>query len=529
MVITSNISKSVILILGIGFSLLFSYLLYQSEKDVIMAELQQDVERRAAAFTLSLSMKFEALHTLTALLRQNPDFSYSDFRNEAKIVLDRHPDIQALEWMPLVQNNQREEYEQRLQHIHAGFTFVELDDNGNVIKAAERDFYYPVYYMEPYIGNEVAHGYDMSTSVSRLVSINRAIDSGRESVTEPLMLVQEKESQKSFLMFNPVYRDSFAPFANHREFFLGAVLGVFRIGDLYMTSEAGNIPHDIKILLYDLTGEDKALLHARVHDEDKAYNDEAAYSVDIDALFERDWRFEVVIADDYIAQRMSSQPYIILMLGVLLAIASVAYLDLIYKYISLIKCKNCELQNLSLRDPLTNLYNRRHFDDSLRLEWRRATRTGSNISMLVVDIDHFKRFNDSFGHMAGDLCLKRVAEALRKSVGRSHDSVFRYGGEEFAILLPDTTDPKSVAERCRENVEALGIKHPDSVEDVVTVSVGCVSIHPEKGDDYNELFLQADRALYDAKNAGRNRICEHLSSKVNSQASAIDFSRSVSR
>ncbi|WP_198159476.1 sensor domain-containing diguanylate cyclase [Grimontia marina] len=515
---------SVILIFGIGFSLLFSYMLYQSEKDVIMAEMQKDAERRAAAFTLSLSMKFEALHTLTALFRQNPDFSYSDFKNEAKIVLERHPDIQALEWMPIVRKEQREEYEQHLQYIHTGFTFVELDDGGNVIKAAERDFYYPVYYVEPYIGNEVALGYDMSTSAARLSSIDRAIDSGRESVTEPLMLVQESGSQTSFLMFNPVYRDGFVPFVNHREFFVGAVLGVFRIGDLYQTSEAGNIPHDVKLLLYDLTGEQKTLLHTRVHDEDKQYIGEMAYSVDIDALFDRDWRFEVFIADDYISQRMSSQPYIILILGVLLVIASAAYLDLIYKYISLIKCKNCDLQNISLRDPLTNLYNRRHFDDVLKKEWQRAIRAESSISMLVIDIDHFKRFNDSFGHMAGDLCLKEVAKAISQSMSRSNDSVFRYGGEEFAILLPNTTDPKSVAERCRQNVEALGIRHPDSVEEVVTVSVGCAFIRPEKGDDHNALFLEADRALYAAKKAGRNRVCEQLNQKDNALVGAIEFS-----
>ncbi|SHG73256.1 response regulator receiver modulated diguanylate cyclase [Massilia sp. CF038] len=171
---------------------------------------------------------------------------------------------------------------------------------------------------------------------------------------------------------------------------------------------------------------------------------------------------------------------------------------------------NVELQILSGQDGLTGLANRRRFDESLKKEWQRGCRNGTPLSLLMCDIDHFKKFNDSFGHVEGDLCLKRVAAVLIESLKRPGDLAARYGGEEFALLLPDTDleGARIVADQCLRHLAYIAIPAPSMGEDgaVVTLSMGVASVVPEEGGSKDDLIRRADRALYDAKHAGRNRV-----------------------
>lgn len=170
---------------------------------------------------------------------------------------------------------------------------------------------------------------------------------------------------------------------------------------------------------------------------------------------------------------------------------------------------NRMLQRLAVIDPLTAVANRRRFADTLEVEWRRAQRQSRPLSLLMVDIDAFKAFNDHHGHQAGDSCLRQVAEALAAAASRPGDTVARYGGEEFVILLADTdlTGSLAVAERVRSAVEALAIPHGFSAAaEVVTVSVGCATLTPDAGLASDVLITLADAAMYSAKREGRNRV-----------------------
>ena len=167
------------------------------------------------------------------------------------------------------------------------------------------------------------------------------------------------------------------------------------------------------------------------------------------------------------------------------------------------------VSRISTLDGLTGVANRRHFDETAGNEWRRAARSRLPLTLLLLDIDYFKRFNDSAGHQSGDDCLRRVAQTLRDSLHRAADLVARYGGEEFAILLPETDaeHAAAVAEAIRQHVEDLGIEHPDSPFDRVTVSLGIVTCVPPRDGTGLEAFIGvADQALYDAKRMGRNRV-----------------------
>lgn len=173
---------------------------------------------------------------------------------------------------------------------------------------------------------------------------------------------------------------------------------------------------------------------------------------------------------------------------------------------------NANLARLSTIDSLTDLPNRRRFDEALDAEWRRAARTRSPLSLILLDVDFFKRFNDGYGHRAGDECLRRVARALRTRSLRGTSIVARYGGEEFVVLLPDQSsrDAGVVARALRADVEGLGLPHAYSeVCSVVTISLGVATAIPSPGSAAGDLVELADSALYEAKRAGRNRFVVH--------------------
>ncbi|MBA1189661.1 PleD family two-component system response regulator [Pseudomonas entomophila] len=171
---------------------------------------------------------------------------------------------------------------------------------------------------------------------------------------------------------------------------------------------------------------------------------------------------------------------------------------------------NLVLQRLMNSDGLTGLSNRRHFDEYLELEWRRAMREQQQLSLLMIDVDYFKAFNDTFGHLAGDEALHKVATAIRGSCGRPSDLPARYGGEEFALVLPNTSPggARLVAEKLRQNVVALNIAHTSPHANAcLTVSIGLATQVPSIGTQCRQLILAADKGLYQAKASGRNQVC----------------------
>jgi len=168
-----------------------------------------------------------------------------------------------------------------------------------------------------------------------------------------------------------------------------------------------------------------------------------------------------------------------------------------------------ELKRISSTDGLTGLHNRRHFDETLDHELKRARREKQPLSLLLLDVDHFKQFNDHYGHPAGDVCLQQVASALKATVVRPGDLAARYGGEEFVAILPstDAAGALKVAEAVRCAISDLGIEHGfSSAGNVVTVSVGAATVIPDEKSHAETLIGAADQALYQAKESGRNRV-----------------------
>jgi diguanylate cyclase (GGDEF)-like protein len=169
---------------------------------------------------------------------------------------------------------------------------------------------------------------------------------------------------------------------------------------------------------------------------------------------------------------------------------------------------NQQLQVLATLDSLTQLANRHVFDRFLQQEWRRMSREKLPIGLILCDVDHFKKYNDHFGHQAGDRCLHQVAQAIASVVKRPADLVARYGGEEFAVILPNTNAQGVliIAEQIRQEVEHLKINHPaSSVNNYVTLSLGGACLIPSENDNPAQLIQNSDLALYQAKQKGRNQ------------------------
>lgn len=170
---------------------------------------------------------------------------------------------------------------------------------------------------------------------------------------------------------------------------------------------------------------------------------------------------------------------------------------------------NRVLYLLSLKDPLTGLWNRRHLDETIQLEWGRSLIHREPISLMMVDIDHFKNYNDYYGHKVGDECLIKVAQTIKVSFKRASDLVTRYGGEEFVVIVPKSGKDEIIkmALFLRKNIEELNIPHNCSpTSTCVTVSIGVTSGIPDINCSPKDLFLTADKALYQAKASGRNQV-----------------------
>ncbi len=231
----------------------------------------------------------------------------------------------------------------------------------------------------------------------------------------------------------------------------------------------------------------------------------------------------------------------IIILSVTLILAS----NYIYQLLFELQETQLKLQGLADTDQLTQIANRRHFDRKFKVEWRRAMRERTPISMLLIDVDFFKKYNDTYGHQAGDDCLKQIADTMASITHRPADLASRYGGEEFSILLPVTkqADAVMLAERLRRKIEGLQMEHSRTDIGVVTVSIGVSCCEPawdftgKTPDDEQKvifpamLLTAADNALYVSKERGRNQVSEqgcgdHKMAKVLRKQAEADTSMS---
>jgi len=485
-----------------------------------MLAFKKDVDDKEAALERELLLNLETLYSVKGLFEHSDHVTPVEFQKMTQSIFIRHKDIQALEWIPKVLHSERETYVNKRKKEYPDFEITEREKQGNMVRASERDVYFPVYYVEPLAGNEVAFGYDLASNKKRQKTLELSRDQAKLFSTVSITLVQEETSQKGFLTFMPVYKGHPVTVDKRRENLRGFVLGVFRIADIFNSAIQTTTAQGMNLLLADVTDGFPETLHIDPFSKETDFilQSKFKYSKKLARFGNREWAIIATPTQGYIAERRGVLPYTIAIFGITFVIFGAVYTlgvmrrsaiieeTVLERTTDLNQAKK-ELEELALTDQLTNIANRRRFDESMAVEWKRSIREKTPISLMMIDIDHFKQFNDTYGHVAGDKCLIYVAQALQKSLHRSSDLVARYGGEEFVVVLPGTEDAFTPAEASRSNIENLRLPNEkSSVSKYVTISVGVATMVPENDSLLSEFIGKADRALYEAKETGRNKV-----------------------
>ena len=399
----------------------------------------------------------------------------------------------------------------------------------------ERPEYAVLSYLEPMGKNVAAWGLDLNADPLRRSAVDRARDSGQISASSGVTLLRDgNASIASTLLRLAVYRGGGVPGSveERQRLYSGIVGSAVRVGEMIDATLSKEVLSRAQLQIYEAGGEGAA--------KDTLLFDSAApgtataaaapgefsgYGVTRRlAVGDREWRLRIVPRKDPVD--FLDKAGIAAILAALLAIS--ALLFWLMTSVAVSESRGAELaqrnreaallrerlQEQAMRDKLTGLYNRHYVEEWFGLELRRAQRHGWSIAAIMLDIDHFKRFNDTFGHEAGDLVLRELASALGRTT-RGSDVASRYGGEEFLVLLPECPFDAALrrAERMREEVARLELRYGDRPLGPVTVSLG-VAVFPDHTKESEELLRCADEALYAAKQAGRNRVVAYSADQL---------------
>ncbi|PHS70605.1 MAG: diguanylate cyclase [Methylophaga sp.] len=515
----SNFRITITFLLGLASSVILAWFFYTAESQAINTEFNSDVDAQLFSIEKEISLNFEALYAIKGLYDSSDNVTASEFNRFATEVLSRYPNIQALEWVPRVNKIERSKIELERQQQYPHFEITERDPQGKIIRAKQRNEYFPVYYIEPLTGNEPTFGFDLASNTERLKALTQSRETGSLTASSSITLVQDNITQQAFLAFLPIYHGMPTTAEKRYSQLAGFALGIFKIDDLINNSTLNTSIRGINLTLIDETSVPTKILHSRQVSNISNTNTSIHYMKQLNLIGGRQWTILATPSKGYIYERRSSTPLVIFLLGFIIVSYSVVnslfiahHAEVIQKAVEErtfeLKKAQQELEKISMQDGLTGIANRRHFDIYLEQEWAHSIREQQPISLIMIDIDYFKQFNDTYGHLAGDHCLKDIAYQLHSTLRRTTDLATRYGGEEFAIILPNTSDAYILSELCRENIENLHIPHSTSkTANHVTISVGFGTIFPKKGASVRELIILADKALYKAKKAGRNTVC----------------------
>ncbi|MBW3138078.1 CHASE domain-containing protein [Ferrimonas balearica] len=513
-----SVSLLIIAALGCVLSFWAAYRIAQSEQSLLEEEFRHSADNQAQMLRWHLSSLYDTLNQLGVLFEGSESVSPEEFARVAEGMLSRHREIQALEWVPAVPQSQRAGMEAMWRKRYPGFTFSE-QQHGVMVEARPRLMYYPVYYVEPFSGNERVFGFDLGSEPIRLKALMAARDRGRLLASEPIQRVQDGQERTATLVMLPVYRGLPGTLANRRANLMGFVLGVFQVEKLVQAVFFNRAHSRIDFRLFDDTADGETLATVGGFDDSMA---DWSYDQPLQDVAGRQWRLQARPQPTFFRDQRSLLPWMVGLGGpiLILILTSMVYqmsqrnraiAALVERRTEELDEANRKLIQLTLTDSLTEVGNRRQFDQWLSSEWDAGRRSGRPLTLMLVDVDYFKSFNDNYGHRAGDKALRRIAATLRARLHRPRDLVARYGGEEFAILLPETSDNVPLlAQALCDAVAELGIRHECGGETgVVTVSIGVATLVPAVEQQAEHLVELADQALYRAKAEGRNRVISY--------------------
>jgi diguanylate cyclase (GGDEF)-like protein len=483
--------------------------LERNRNDEARVQFERRTETAEAAIRTRMLSYEQILRSGAARIASSPSISRQEWRDFiAHLQLEeRFPGIQAVGFAQRVKSGDHDAHVRRLRA--EGIADYEIRPPG------ERREYFPVVFNEPFVGrNARILGFDMASEPTRRTAMERARDSVDVAISGKVVLAGEafrgtQVQQPGFLMFVPVFnKEARALSREERDAALsGFVFSPFRMHDLMRGILDDGVLQVLDMRVFDdaVAKPDSELIDTRTAwrvtptDQPPVFSRRIAFQIP-----GRMWTIQFDSRPEFDAMLQRARPWGVLAAGVLTSIV------LFILTVALVAAWN-RAHHLSMRDPLTGLYNRRYLEETMGRELPRARRMGESVGVIVLDIDHFKLLNDTYGHDAGDLVLERTGELLRAAT-RNSDIACRFGGEEFAVILPGATllVARNRAEAIRASLEAMRIDFGGKLIGPLTVSAGVASMPPH-GQDWTYVLQQADRALYTAKQAGRNKVVAAVS------------------
>lgn len=511
-------SRRTILVSNFVASLAITYIVCNSinffERDRLEDRFKVLTNQTATLFEVSLKEKELLQSAVAQLFVSSDEVTRAEFKAFVRGVSDQNDFIQVVEWLPKIELSQREAFEKE-QRLYYGeqFSITQLKPNakGVLIPATERDSYYPITYLEPELGNHMAEGFDPSGSQAANEVIDKAILTDKAQARGPVQIFRKTGFTHAFIVYKPVFKTSVhdESFEYRKAQLMGFVNTVVRVEDFIAAVVSAEQGANFSLQWQDVeTGN---------YYFDSNVDERAPFQRVVDIqLSGRDMKLIFTPTPLFIEDMSTELVAIAMVTSFLLAsLFSIVVLNITARtarITSEVKLRTQELEDanekleqLSNKDVLTNLYNRRYFEQALRDEFERAQRYNDAFALVIFDIDHFKDVNDKYGHPCGDQVLKTIANYLL-STSRSSDVVARIGGEEFAFILPEQTETQAQAlvERIQMEINGLQV-HYEELTIQFTCSFG-IAICDSNVSSISELVRMADQAMYAAKEAGRNRI-----------------------
>ncbi len=495
------------LLLGISLATTSFVLSYKHERQQIFQEFTSQVDAFASSLELELGRNIAVLNSFRSFHEAFPQVDQKGFATFSRNAREYNDGVYSMKWVPRVLEKDRSTFESELKAKFGvqGITDVDVAQNDKPFSPSPiSEEYYPISMSEPEFSNELPIGYDLASKIVTRTALETATSNDHAIASTPLTITEDGKKKFIYFISLPLYAQSVdSEEARWREL-KGFIVGLYDIDTIFSTvlGNTWNWNEDNGIALDDNSGQVSAssIRVAQHVGTDLVDDDRFVYSKQLSPIADLQWFIVGTPSKSYFRSHRTLFPY---MLGVGILLFSL----MIEAYLRVLRRMDNELQDAALMDGLTRIPNRRRFFEMVHKEWPRAQRFFRPLTIILCDVDNFKKYNDVYGHVRGDRCLHDVAQALHKSIHRPGDMAARYGGEEFAIILPETTleAAREVAEKCRQAVQDLGIEHAANANfGVVTISIGVACVVPEDALHYGDLIEMADQALYESKERGRN-------------------------
>ncbi len=513
--------------LSLSITVLISWLFYAVETSAITAEFEDEVDGYVLLLQQEIQQDFQTLYRWRDIYETFGVLNDKQFKQLSQGILNRYKSIKDVAWAPLVKQSNKIDFEESMRQKLPNFAIRSFPDAVNFSHGIpnltalkkEKEYYFPITFVEPSVGAQAQSviGLDIGMNQERLQRLEKVRDNGKISATEVFPSFTDA-SHFIFGAYVPIYQGPANTLEERRSHHAGFLVASFSVPELIQYSKI-NQSADIDFILSDdnpnggIATLYESLLNKSV------LLPQYRYDVAIGTLPGRSWTLTAIPTVDNIDAKRGITPWVSFFTGSIASILIMFYFHLLWKRTDVISQEveertqdlnqaNTRLELLSRTDALTGLANRRSLNEFLEKEWKRGQREQLPITALLMDVDFFKPYNDTYGHLQGDQCLHTLAQAIQDSVQRPTDLVARYGGEEFAVILPNTGEESlAIAEKIRSSVEALKLNHKKStVSPFVTISIGMATLVPTEETSPRELVNRADEALYKAKTTGRNKV-----------------------